>query len=120
MSILSVFKHLVPVVHAYQDDDQRYNVGATWTAADGLQDYHNIELRYVHNSERLALEGEPQPDGSWQYIAPNGAVHIISAERAAAFMQTTAKHATIMCQMMDRLQQLGIQSPVIDTEATAA
>jgi hypothetical protein len=64
MSILSCFQHIIPDFHAFSDEDQRYNLGATWTAADGLKDYHNLELRYVHNSERLALQGDPQPDGA--------------------------------------------------------
>ena len=64
MSIFAAFKHIIPEFHAYSDDSNRYNLGATWTAADGLKDYHNVEFRYVRNSERLALEGEPQPDGT--------------------------------------------------------
>jgi hypothetical protein len=71
--VLAAFKHLIPNFHAYSDDERRYNIGATWTAADGLQDYHNLEMRYVRNSEQLALQGQPQPDGSWKYVEPMGA-----------------------------------------------
>ena len=53
MQIFSVFKSLIPEFHAFSDDEQRYNIGATWTAGDGLKDYHNLELRYVHNSEQI-------------------------------------------------------------------
>ena len=120
MEIFACFKNLLPVVHAYQDAEQRYNLGATWTAADGLQDYHNIELKYVRNSERLALQGDPQPDGSWRYVEANGTVHTITADRANSFMKTTSDHATLMCQMLDRLQQVGLSGPTVDTEATPA
>lgn len=120
MEILACFKHLIPTVHAFQDEEQRYNLGATWTAADGLQDYHNIELKYVRNSERLALQGDPQPDGSWKYVEANGTVHTITADRANNFMKTTSDHATLMCQMLDRLQQAGITGPTVDTQASAA
>lgn len=119
MNFFACFKHVIPVVHAYQDDEQRYNFGATWTASDGLQDHHNIELRYVHNSERLALQGNPQPDGSWTYTDPSGAVHRISAERAAHFMEQTHRHATIMCQMLDKLNESGVATPAIDASAQA-
>jgi len=120
MSILACFKHLVPEVHAFSDEEQRYNFGATWTAGDGLKDHHNIELKYVHNSERLALQGDPQPDGSWTYRDPGGTVHRISAERAAHFMEQTHQHATVMCQMLDKLTKAGVAAPVVDTEAQPA
>jgi hypothetical protein len=120
MQILACFKHIIPEFHAFSDDDQRYNLGATWTAADGLKDYHNLELRYVHNSERLALQGDPQPDGSWKYVEANGTVHTITAERANNFMKTTSDHATLMCQMLDRLQQVGLTGQTVDTQATPA
>jgi hypothetical protein len=77
-------------------------------AADGLQDYHNLEMRYVRNSEQLALQGQPQPDGSWKYVEPNGCVHTMTAERAQAFMQQTHEHANIMCTMLDRLREAGL------------
>jgi hypothetical protein len=120
MQIFAAFKHLIPEFHAYSDPDKRYNIGATWTAHDGLQDYHNIELRYVRNSERLALQGDPQPDGSWRYVEPNGCVHTISAERANMFMSQTQAHANIMCQMLDRLQEAGMVGPTVDTQAETA
>ena len=120
MNIFACFQHLIPEVHAFSDEDQRYNLGATWTAGDGLKDYHNIELKYVHNSERLALQGDPQPDGSWAYRDPGGTVHRISAERAAQFMEQTHQHATLMCGMLDKLTKAGVAAPVVDTEAQAA
>ena len=120
MSIFSALKHIVPQFHAYADDDNRYNVGATWTATDGLQDYHNIQLKYVHNSERLALQGDPQPDGSWRYIDPSGTVHTISPDRARHFMEKTHEHATLMCGMIERLKQAGLMDQVVDTAAEPA
>ena len=117
MHIFSVFKAIIPEFHAYSDEDKRCNIGATWTANDGLRDYHNLELRYVHNSERLALQGEPQPDGSWKYVEPNGTVHVISAERARHFMEKTHEHATLMCGMIERLKQAGLADQFIDTSA---
>ena len=120
MNIFACFQHLIPEVHAFSDEEQRYNFGATWTAGDGLKDYHNIELKYVHNSERLALQGDPQPDGSWSYRDPGGAVHRINAERAAQFMEQTHQHATLMCGMLDKLTKAGVAAPVVDTEAQPA
>ncbi len=120
MSIFAVVKHLIPQPHAYMDEDKRYNLGLTWTDTEGLTDSHNLELKYVRNSERLALQGQPQPDGSWQYTEANGTVHTISADRAAAFMEKTHEHATIMCQMLDRLKEAGIVGQTIDTSAQPA
>jgi hypothetical protein len=120
MEFLSAFRHLIPEFHAYSDEEQRYNIGATWTAADGLKDYHNLELRYVRNSERLALQGDPQPDGSWKYVEPCGRVHIMSAERAKLFMEQTHAHANIMCGMLDRLKEAGLLEQVVDTSAQPA
>jgi len=120
MQIFAAFKHLIPEFHAYSDEDKRYNIGATWTAADGLQDFHNLELRYVRNSERLALQGDPQPDGSWKYVEPNGCVHTISAERAKHFMEQTQAHAHIVCDMLDKLRESGIGQEVLDTQAHPA
>jgi hypothetical protein len=120
MAFLAAFRHLIPNFHAYSDDECRYNIGATWTAADGLQDYHNLEMRYVRNSERLALQGQPQPDGSWKYVEPNGCVHTMNAERAQAFMQQTHEHANIMCNMLDRLREAGLMDQVVDTSAEPA
>ena len=120
MNIFACFKHIIPEFHAYSDADQRYNIGATWTAQDGLHDYHNLEIKYVHNSERLALQGDPQPDGSWPYVAPDGGIHVMSAERARAFMEQTHAHANIMCGMLDRLKENGMLDQVVDTQAQAA
>lgn len=120
MQLFAAFKNLIPEFHAYSDEEQRYNLGATWTAADGLKDYHNLELRYVHNSERLALQGDPQPDGSWRYVEPSGRVHTMSAERARMFMEQTHAHATIMCGMLDRLKESGLMDQAVDTNAQTA
>lgn len=120
MQFLAAFKQLIPNFHAYSDDERRYNIGATWTSADGLQDYHNVELRYIRNSERLALQGQPQPDGSWKYVEPNGCVHTITPERAKAFMEQTQEHATLMCGMLDRLREAGLMDKIVDTSASAA
>ena len=120
MQIFSAFKHLIPEFHAFSDEDKRYNIGATWTAADGLKDYHNVELRYVRNSERMALQGEPQPDGSWKYVEPNGNVHVISAERAKHFMEQTQAHASIMVGMLDKMREAGIIDDILDTDAQPA
>jgi len=115
--MLQLFKHLIPSFHAYTDDEKRYNIGATWTDTDGLHDFHNVELRYVRNSERLALQGEPQPDGSFCYREPNGAVHTISADRVRNFMTQTQQHATIMCDMLDKLKNYGVADQIIDTSS---
>jgi hypothetical protein len=120
MSILSAFKHIIPEFHAYSDDEKRYNIGATWTDQDGLRDHHNLELRYVRNSERLALQGEPQPDGSWRYVEANGSVHVISPERAKHFMEQTQAHATIMCGMLEKLKDAGVLDQMLDTTAEPA
>jgi hypothetical protein len=120
MEIFACFKNLIPTVHAYQDADQRYNLGATWTAPDGLQDSHNLELKYVRNSERLALQGDVQPDGSWKYIEPNGSVHTINPERAKHFMDQTQAHATIMVAMLDKLRESGVMNEALDTQAQPA
>jgi hypothetical protein len=120
MEFLSALRHLIPDIHAFSDEDGRYNLGATWTASDGLQDYHNLEVKYVRNSERMALQGDPQPDGSWRYVEPSGHVHTISAERARHFMEQTHAHANIMCGMLDRLKESGLLEEVVDTEAQPA
>jgi hypothetical protein len=118
--MIQLFKHLIPSFHAFTDEERRYNIGATWTDQDGLQDFHNLEFKYVRNSERLALGGEPQPDGSWRYEAPDGSVHTISAERAQAFMDQTHRQATMMCAMLDKLQNAGTAAPTVDTSASPA
>jgi hypothetical protein len=120
MQIFAAFKHLIPEFHAFSDEDKRYNIGATWTDNNGLKDYHNLELRYVHNSERLALQGDPQPDGSWKYVEPNGNIHVITAERAKHFMEQTQAHANIMCGMLDKLKDAGVLDQLVDTSAQPA
>ena len=120
MQILAAFKHIIPEIHAFSDEDKRYHLGATWTDKDGLRNMHNLEVKYVHNSERLALQGDPQPDGGWRYVAPDGAIHTMSAERARAFMEQTHAHATLMCGMLDRLKENGMLDQVVDTQAQAA
>ncbi len=117
MQFFAAFKAFIPEFHAYSDDERRYNIGATWTDNNGLQDYHNLQVKYVRNSERLALQGDPQPDGSWKYVELNGSVHIISAERARYFMEKTHEHATLMCGMIERLKQAGLADQFIDTSA---
>jgi hypothetical protein len=37
-----------------------------------------------------------------------------------AFMEKTHEHATIMCQMLDRLKESGVVGKAIDTSAQAA
>lgn len=118
--MLSYIKHLIPQPHAFMDEDKRYNIGLVWTDPNGLTDTHNLEFRYVRNSERLALQGDPQPDGSWQYVESNGTVHTISAERAQHFMNKTHEQATIMVGMLDKLRQAGVVGEAIDTEAQPA
>mgnify|MGYP003342481708 FL=1 len=120
MQILAAFKHLIPEIHAFSDEEKRYHLGATWTDQNGLRDMHNLELRYVHNSERLALQGQPQPDGSWRYEEPNGCVHTITPERAKQFMEQTQMHANIMCSMLDKLKEEGINSPMVDATVNPA
>lgn len=115
MKLLASIGALLPQLHAFLDEENFYQLGATWTAADGLREQHNLELRYTHNSERLALQGEPMPNGSWRYVAPNGRVHTISAERARDFMETTHRHATVMVGMLDRLKEAGVTAPTFDT-----
>jgi len=116
MKLLASISALLPQLHAFLDEDNFYQLGATWTAADGLREQHNLELRYTHNSERLALQGEPMPNGSWRYVAPNGRVHTISAERAREFMETTHRHATVMVGMLDRLKEAGVAAPTFNTQ----
>lgn len=116
MKLLSAISTLLPHVHAFLDENNFYQVGATWIAVDGLREQHNLELRYTHNSERLALQGEPMPNGSWRYVSANGRVHTISAERAREFMETTHRHATVMVGMLDRLKEAGVAAPTFEAE----
>ena len=115
--MLSYFKHLIPQPHGYMDEDKRYNLGLTWTDVDGLTDSHNLEFRYARNSERLALQGQPMPDGSWQYVEANGTIHTITSERAKAFMDKTHAQATIMCAMLDKMREAGMMDNIVDTAA---
>ena len=117
MQLFNAFKSFLPEVHAFSDEDHRFNIGATWTASDGLKDFYNLELRFIHNSERLALQGSPRPDGSWSYTEGSGRVHTITAERAKAFMDQTHQQAIIMVGMLDRLKESGVMN--VPVEATA-
>jgi hypothetical protein len=89
MKVLATLQSWLPELHNFTDEERRHHIGFTWHGKDGLRDSHDLELRYTYNSERLALQGSPRPDGSWAYTEPNGRVHTISAERARAFMQST-------------------------------
>ena len=107
------------------DDEGLYNFGLTWIDQDGLTDVHNVQLRYVRNSEKLAVQfGKPQPDGSWAYVESNGVTHTMSAERVKAFMEKTQEQATLMCSMLDRLNEAGLVGAMVDatvaTETPAA
>jgi len=112
MQIVSAAKALIPSFHAFSDDDKRYHLGATWTDDQGLRDEHNLELRYTCNSEKLALKGEPQPDGSWKYVEPNGNEHVLTAERAKQFMNLTHKNAMVMNEMLTKLEKAGMQETI--------
>jgi len=120
MKFLSALQSFLPELHNYTDDDQRHHIGLTWHGKDGLRDSHDLELRYIYNSERLALQGQPLPDGSWAYTEANGRTHTISAERARAFMQSTHESATIMMAMLSKLRDAGVLDDIIATEAQAA
>jgi hypothetical protein len=117
--MLSILKTFIPQFHAFSDSDGRYNMGATWTDQAGLQDYHNVQVMYVHNSEALALQGDPQPDGSFKYTEPNGRVHVMEAERVTKFMEHTTKQATVMASMLDKLDQYKMCGKTLDTTAQA-
>jgi hypothetical protein len=119
MKLLTAISALLPQIHAFLDEEGFYQLGATWIAADGLREQHNLELRYTQNSERLALQGEPMPNGSWRYVSANGRVHTISAERARDFMETTHRHATVMVGMLDRLKEAGVAAPTFEAEPSA-
>lgn len=120
MKVFSLLQSLLPEVHAFSDEESRFHLGCTWHSNDGLRDYHDIELRYIYNSERLALQGEPMPDGSWQYVEPNGRTHTISAERARAFMDNTQRSASIMLEMLEKLNRSGVMNDAIDADAQTA
>jgi hypothetical protein len=116
MDIIRSIKCLIPEFHAFSADDRGYHVGATWTDDQGLRDYHNVELKYTRNSERLALQGKQQPDGSWLFIEPNGRCHVMSAERAGHFMAQAQAQAQILEQMLQNMNTDG-GSGVVDTTA---
>ena len=102
------------------DDEQRYNIGLTWIDPQGLTDRHNVQIKYIRNSEKLAVTmGEPQPDGSWRYIDEGGMVHTMTAKRVTAFYKKTQENAVIMSDMIDKINST-IPSETIDTEAAAA
>lgn len=117
--MFSILKTLIPQCHAYADSDGRYNMGATWTDQAGLQDYHNVQVMYVRNSEALALQGDPQPDGSFKYTEPNGRVHVMEAERVTKFMEHTTKQATVMAGMLDKLKEYETRGQTLDINAQA-
>ena len=100
--MLGAFKQFLPQPHCFKDEDTRYNVGLTWIDDRGLTDSHNLQIQYIRNCERWALEkGKPQPDGSWVFIEDNGCVHSITAEKAKHFMEKTQENANIMVAMLD-------------------
>jgi len=102
------------------DEEQRYNIGLTWVDQQGLTDRHNVQIRYIRNSEKLAVTmGEPQPDGSWRYIEESGMVHTMSAERVDAFYKKTQENAVIISTMIDKINQ-HMPTKTVDTEAASA
>jgi hypothetical protein len=120
MKLLSTLQSWLPELHNYTDEDRRHHIGFTWHGKDGLRDSHDLELRYTYNSERLALQGNPCPDGSWAYTEPNGRIHTISAERARAFMHATQESASLMVDMLDKLREAGVLDDIVETNAQAA
>ena len=120
MKILSTLQSWLPELHNYTDEDCRHHIGFTWHNKDGLRDSHDLELRYTYNSERLALQGSPRPDGSWAYTEPNGRVHTITATRARAFMQNTQESASLMVEMLEKLRDAGALDEIVETQAQAA
>jgi len=120
MKILSTLQSWLPELHNYTDEDRRHHISFTWHGKDGLRNSHDLELRYTYNSERLALQGTPCPDGSWAYTEPNGRVHTITAERAKAFMHATQKSASLMVDMLDKLREAGVLDDIVETNAQAA
>lgn len=119
MKILSILQSWLPELHNYTDDDRRHHIGFTWYGKDGLRDSHDLELRYMYNSERLALQGSPLPDGSWAYTEANGRIHTISAERARAFMQNTQESASLMVEMLQKLSAAGNLDSILEGNVQA-
>ena len=116
--MFQVFKALIPQPHATMDAEQRYNIGLTWVDRDGLTDRHNIQIKYIRNSEKLAVtKGEPQPDGSWKYIDEGGMVHTMCAERVNAFYKKTQENAIMMSSMIDKIKEQ--QGLTLDSEVIA-
>jgi hypothetical protein len=124
--MFQLFKALIPQPHATMDDERRYNIGLTWIDRDGLTDRHNIQIKYIRNSEKLAITmgdpqpdgswirnseklaitmGDPQPDGSWKYIDEGGMVHTMSVERVNAFYKKTQENAIMMSGMIDKIKE---------------
>jgi hypothetical protein len=120
MKLLSTLQSWLPELHNFTDEDRRHHIGFTWHGKDGLRDSHDLELRYTYNSERLALQGNPCPDGSWSYTEPNGRIHTITAERAKAFMHATQKSASLMVDMLHKLREAGVLDKIVETKAQAA
>ena len=120
MQIVKMAKAMIPTFHATMDEDKMYHLGCTWISEDGLTDRHNVEIRYTRNSESLALKGEPQPDGSWKYVEPSGAEHVMTAERVNAYMKQTHKQAVIMNEMLTKLEAAGLMQDAIETVSAPA
>ncbi len=118
--MFGAIKHLIPQPHAHMDGEQRYNLGLTWIDREGLTDHHNLQIKYIRNSEKLAVtQGEPQPDGSWKYIESGGMVHTMSSERVNAFFKKTQENAVMMSAMIDKITEASA-TDTVDTEAAAA
>ena len=118
--MFGAIKHLIPQPHGHMDEEQRYNIGLTWIDREGLVDTHNIQLKYIRNSEKLAItHGEPQPDGSWKYVEAGGMVHTMTTDRVNAFFKKTQENAIMMSDMIDKINAAAGHSTV-DTEAKPA
>ena len=118
--MFSALKSLIPQPHCNMDEEQRYNIGLTWVDPQGLTDRHNVQIKYIRNSEKLAVTmGEPQPDGSWRYIEESGMVHTMSAERVNMFYKKTQENAVMMSNMIDKINQ-HLPTDTVDTEAATA
>ncbi len=120
MKLMSTLQSWLPEIHNYTDEDRRHHIGFTWHGKDGLRDSHDFELSYTYNSEKLALQGQPMPDGSWAYAEPNGRIHTITAERVKAFMHATQESASLMVDMLDKLRETGVLDDILETNAQAA
>ena len=106
MQFLSAIKPFIPQPHAFLGEDRNYNVGVTFVDDLGLTDRHNVSLRYVRNSEKLALEcGSIQPDGTWKYVTANGTEHICGADKAQTFFEETSRRAEIAQNMMNKMEE---------------